>query len=66
MGHALKTKLDSNVVTAIDVAVKQALDEKLHAAENEIVEKVIYRLDHKTPVVEMNEHRGFFNPLGGP
>jgi|GEM_PF-4506503 len=66
MGNAVKNKLDSKVVTAIDVAVKHALDEKLHDAENEIVEKVMYRLDHKSPSSPMQEHRGIFNPLGGP
>jgi hypothetical protein len=66
MGNALKSKLNSNVVTAIDDAVQHALDEKLHDAEEEIVEKVIYRLDHKRSPVAMQEHRGMFNPLGGP
>ncbi|MBU6452761.1 MAG: hypothetical protein KGS72_13325 [Cyanobacteria bacterium REEB67] len=67
MGNAFNTKLNSNVVTAIDFAVKQALAEKLHDAEDEIVEKVIYKLDHKNePAMPVCEHRGLFNPLGGP
>ena len=66
MANAVNSKLNSDVVTAIDVAVKHALEEKLHDAENEIVEKVIYRLDHKQSTASMSEHRGMFNPLGGP
>jgi hypothetical protein len=66
MGNAVKSKLNSNVVTAIDDAVKHALEEKLHDAEEEIVEKVIYRLDHKHTPVPMQQHRSMFNPLGGP
>jgi len=66
MGNALKSKLNSNVVTAIDDAVKHALEEKLHNAEDQIVEKVIYRLDHKQDPVVMPAHRGMFNPLAGP
>jgi hypothetical protein len=66
MSNSLKSKLNSNVVTAIDCAVKHALEEKLHDAEEEIVEKVIYRLDHKQNPVAMQQHRGMFNPLGGP
>jgi hypothetical protein len=67
MGNAFNAKLNSNVVTAIDYAVKQALSEKLHDAEDEIVEKVIYRLDHKNEqAMPACEQRGLFNPLGGP
>jgi hypothetical protein len=66
MANALKGKLNSTVVTAIDDAVKHALEEKLHDAEDEIVEKVIYKLDHKYSPASMQVHRGMFNPLGGP
>ena len=66
MANSVKSKLNSNVVTAIDDAVKHALEEKLNDAEDEIVEKVIYRLDHKQSPAEMQVHRGMFNPLGGP
>jgi len=66
MGNAVKSKLNPSMVTAIDDAVKHALEEKLHDAENEIVEKVIYRLDHKEHSADMHQHRGMFNPLGGP
>ena len=67
MGNAVKSKLNSHVVSAIDDAVKHALEEKLHDAEDEIVDRVIYKLDHKqSPVAMQSVHRGLFNPLGGP
>ena len=67
MGNAAKSKLDTNVVMAIDDAVKHALEEKLHDADDEIVDRVIYKLDHKqSPVAMQSVQRGLFNPLGGP
>lgn len=66
MENVVVNKLDPSLVSAINNAVRHALDEKLHDAEDEIVEKVICRLDHSSDNCVVDEQHGLFNPLGGP